>query len=314
MKKQMSRHEMWQAQYRTRRYMEHLKNEDLDQRIVDIIHNLYTINSENQISLLPPERGGAYWMELWTHILEESALRRRGLDGNLHEKIFVPDLESQTAAKACEIVKRLRLEDGKYIFKYGNKKYLEPSLDTGTLRISPASSYNDPSLNKAIQDKELEFDFQYPPSEFRMEAFDHKTGQSKGIITPIDGKITSKWTTDFYVYCMSYAFNAKLFLDFDFDACLIISNPIQFLNELTSEFEIQNHGHTEIGALVKYCDPLLTPLSSFSLDFCKHFRYTYQKEVRVSWLPRERVEKLSNVSVRLPNLKQYSRLVKLDTI
>lgn len=264
--------------------------------------------------MLPPEKDGGYWMELWTHILEEYALRHTGLPGDLNKRISIPDLESNTAAKACELVRRLKLEDGKFLFKYGESNRLVPAYSTGIIRINPASSYSDPSLNKAIGDRELEFNFQYPPSEFRMEVFDRHTGKSKGTIEPIDGRLTKSWKSDFYVYCASYTFNPRLFLDFNYDACLIIDNPRRFLDELTAEFEKQIPGFVGIDALVKYCDPLNTPMKGVSIDFCKHFRYAYQKEVRISWIPNGGgIKKLNHVEIAL-NLKKCSTLVTFDTV
>ncbi len=48
----MKRHEFWRQQYRLRRYMERLKEGDLQRRAKDIINNLTLLNEESKIS--PP--------------------------------------------------------------------------------------------------------------------------------------------------------------------------------------------------------------------------------------------------------------------
>src|SRR5205085_8475920 len=115
--------------------------------------------------------------------------------------------------------------------KYGRSQFLTETLKKGILRISPASSYKDPSLNYAQQDDELEVALLGLPSEVKIEAIDEKTGKSKGRIEPIGNvKFMMRAPTNYYACCLSLTFNQRLFGDFQADCALIIKDPKEFLD------------------------------------------------------------------------------------
>jgi hypothetical protein len=65
----------WRQDYRLDRYLEHLSLDELEQRVRDIFTNVSVLSEDGKLSLPPVEKGTGYWMQLFTHVLEEFALR-----------------------------------------------------------------------------------------------------------------------------------------------------------------------------------------------------------------------------------------------
>ena len=309
----MKRHEMIRLQYRARRYMQHLLDQELEQRAKDIFLNQLVLTEENKIGLHPIKQDGEYWMTVFTHLLEEFTIRYgpypAGFKRGFIKEARVPDPRLDAASKACNVVKRLKIEPNKYLFKYSKLQWLEETRKKGVIRISPAASYSDPSLHPAIQDDELRFIIQPNPLEFNLEVFDSKTGGSKGRMSPKQMQIIQESASNYYVYCLSSILVPRLFLDFDADACLIIRKPKEFISKLLTAFEMKNPGWVGVAKDVKYLDPLNSTPSQVDVFSCKHFRYSYQKEIRVIWLPSEPAKELEHQFIELGGLEDCSELI-----
>jgi hypothetical protein len=314
----MERHERWRTAYRASRYMEHLTESEVQQRAKDIFLNLMVLTEENKIGLPPIDAEGCHWMVLWTHILEEFMIRYgpypAGFENGFITDLRTPRPDSPLATKAAQVVKAADLKElqpGSFLVKYGKYQYLEAMCEAGSIRIAPAASYDDPSLNPAIRDQELELYIQPPPFAMRLEVIDHKTGKPKATFNPIGNKITKSANTNYFVYCLSTVLVPRLFLDFDADACVIITKPKDFIEQLVYAFEKRMPGWTAVGTPVNYIDPLHVRLNALDIFCQKHFRYTYQKEFRAIWLPSEPITKLDPVFVDMGKLADSCRLIGL---
>lgn len=296
--------------------MEHLSAEDIEQRVRDVILNQMVLTEENKIGLHPISEEGEYWMIMWTHLLEEFLIRYglypAGFDKGFIKDLKTPNPESPLAEKSCKTVKRLKIKAGKFLFKYSDTEWLEQTHKNGIVRISPAASYNDPSLNPAVHDEELELFIQPHPSEIKLEVIDQHTGKSKGFINPIGSKITKKTITDYYVYCLSSIFTPRLFLDFEAEACLIITKPKHFTDKVINAFERQNPGWVGAFKTVSYLDPLNSSLNHIDIYSYKHFRFSYQKEVRFIGLPPKKVKALKHQCLEIGNLEDCSEIVVVN--
>ena len=195
--------------------MEHLKEDDLQHRAKDVFNNLILLNEESKISLPKLSSETEKWMILWTHVLEEFVIRfgpyPAGFTTGFMKHVRIPDPRSPLAPKAASAVKTTSFPQGDYLFKYGKSKYLKQVLNENKIRISPASSYVDPSLNFAIRDEELEFSIYPLPSELKIKAYDGKTGEYKGDIHPENFVYRTRSKTNYYVYCLSLSFAPSLF-------------------------------------------------------------------------------------------------------
>jgi hypothetical protein len=312
----MKRHEAWRAHYRARRYMEHLTDDELQQRAKDVFLNMLVITQEAKIGLPPISPESTCWMEVWTHVLEEFVVRfgpyPAGFGTGFMKTVAIPVPSNPLAERAAAAVSARAAPQGAYLVKYGKLKHLKPAYELGRLRIAPASAYSDPSLNPAIRDEELEVEIQPPPSEIRLTVIDPKSGKSKGSISPLGNKIKKVSRTNYYVSCFSSLFTPRLFLDFDdADACLLITRPREFIEAVFAEFERKLPAFTGLDKPVRYIDPLNTSLRDLDVFFCKHFRYAYQKEFRIVWLPKKLCSDLDPVFLELGKLSDYAELISL---
>ena len=311
----MKRHEFWRQQYRLRRYMEHLKEHELQQRASDVFNNLILLNEESKIGLPKITNESEKWMILWTHVLEEFFIRfgpyPNGFTTGFMKNARIPDPRSSLAPKAAKAVKNTSLPDGDYLFKYGKSQNLKQALYEKQIRISPASSYDDPSLNLAIRDKELEFSVFPSPSEVKMKAYDGKTGEYKGDIRPENIVITTQSKTNYYVYCLSLSFAPRLFLDFDADACLVIRKPIEFQEIILFAFENKFRDWSGVGQKITYIDPLNCSIKDIDVFFSKDFRFAYQQEYRFIWLPPTAMQSIDHVFIEVPNIQEYCYIVDI---
>lgn len=312
----MKIYEKWQIDYRKHRYIEHLTNIDIEQRVKDILLNTIVLTEEAKIGLPPVNSESMEWMELWTHVLEEMCIRNgpypAGFESGFMKDFRLPHPCHALAEKAATAVKKINFKIGDGLIKYGNADYLKDIIEKGCVRIAPASFYSDSSLNPAIKDEELEVFVQPHPSSYKIEVIDGKTKQKKRTLQPLDNKITTRSLTDYYVYCFSPILAPRLFVDFEADGCLLITKPVIFINKLIAAFQNKIPNYISGTGIVSYIDPLRSKNITPQPIFLKHFRYSYQKEFRLIWLPPEIKEDLPFIELNVDGLKDCCTLVTLD--
>ncbi len=207
---------------------------------------------------------------------------------------------------------RLGLKPGTFLVKFGRAKYLRRSLEEGVIRIMPASFYADPSLNQAIKDAELQIKFFCLPSEVQLEAFDGKTGKPKGHIKT-EGNVTYtlEANSNYYAYCLTSALSIRLFGDFEADSCLIVKSGGDFIVRMAEAFNRLNPGWECISGSVDYFDPFDVEGSKLGVHFAKHFRFAYQQEFRMVWLPPSPRRVLDPVILELGGLQDICEIIDL---
>ncbi|MFH1885204.1 MAG: hypothetical protein ABIM40_00785 [Pseudomonadota bacterium] len=313
----MQNHEVWRHQYRANRYMKSLSIEDLKQRFIDIFNNLMVLDKECKISVPPICQKTLYWITIWTHILEEFEIRfgpyPSGLTDGFIKNVKMPFPSSPMAKKAANTVKTTDIIDDNLLFKYGKSEYIKMLISTGEMRISPASMYNDSSLNHATKDDELSISTCISKDGAKLTVFDGKTKKLKGDIEPIgDITYTAKSKTDYYLSCFSLSYSPRLFLDFEADSCLIIKNRDEFVEKVLSSFEKQLSGWSGWSDIVTYIDPLNFSSPEIDIFTSKHFRYAYQNEFRLLWLPDQPKSDLMPIFIKLPDLKNFCNLIDIS--
>jgi hypothetical protein len=89
---------------------------------------------------------------------------------------------------------------------------------------------------------------------------------------------------DFYVWCCSAAYDARIFGDFEkYDAALIIRDQQAFSDRLASAMRSKLPGITMQAGRVSYYDPHDIDRALLQPIFSKNFRYLYQNEHRFAW-------------------------------
>jgi hypothetical protein len=259
------------------------------------------------------------WAEKWVHAAAELALRNLCLD----DPRARPDLSfyrTPRVIQAAAAAKRGTLAWGSHpLVKYGELKYLLPSLRNGTFRISPASSYDDPSLNVARRDAELErrlTDAAFETTATLGPQGDNLSDEERSLYST-----AVRSAVDFYIFCVAGGYQLRLFDDFDANACLVITDSFRFLSRMKEAVAEMLLGWHYGNALVRYIDPVqhlagrnAVDRQSFSPFFCKHYRYHYQNEIRIAWLPPTPISQghpLEHLFVTLGSLEDYCEIVEL---
>jgi hypothetical protein len=75
-----------------------------------------------------------------------------------------------------------------------------------------------------------------------------------------------------------------MFVDFD-STCVVIKDPEEFLARVQAAISPALPGWRCIAAPVEYFDPFFSRPHQMAAQLFKHFRYCYQKEFRLLWVP-----------------------------
>jgi hypothetical protein len=303
----------WRILYRRNRYLEHADQAGLFSRTRDIITNITGLTYEGKIDLLAPNKGGAFWIERFTHVLEEMALRGIGFPDGLLKNAAVPKPSFPVEPRARKLIEQLGPALGKkqYVAKLGKARYLEPAFKAGLWRISPASTYaaSDPSLGPAQRDDELEMSIYLPKA--RIKVWDGKSGKFKGEGETLGNvRRTSRAPSDYYVSCMTKQLDLRLFDDFGADCCIVVDDHVEFARRVFAAARKLLPSWHAVFRDVRYVDPYLPPKEEFYLFSSKDFKYSYQKEVRFAWIPEGDAGKLDHLQLEIGDISDISRLAK----
>jgi len=299
----------WRAEYLQRRYLQHDSSEQLDQRQADLIHNILTIDAAGR----PIVNGDEQFRRLLAHVHAEMSLRSIPIPVDYKQKSYVQ------YKRAAELWANLALQDEPYLLKFGNVNWMIPMLRFGSILITNATRYDDPSLNPAIKDCEVEFTdelydavIEIPPNSVRAS-----NGKSTRIKTIGNVKRVAECTTDYYVACFGMRYDYRLFDDFSrdgkqpYNACLVIREPDRFVARMKECGERELPQWDFAVSPVTYRDPHHPSPGFLDVFFTKHFCYAYQQECRMLWIPPSPHERLEPVEFKLGSLEDYCQLLVL---
>lgn len=254
-------------------------------------------------------------MEIWTHVLEEMALRHGPYPNGFTRDIFhsepFPDLVGELGRKAAAVLAARGLQSDEVFIKFGKAEHMRPLVERGALRVQSASYYATPSHNGAIKDDELSLPLSLALS--REDIIKIVLNPQDVPDGPIEQRIDVTYNagTDYWLYCVSSAVEPRLFVDFQADSCVIISDKARFLHLLTlqSAGSFPTAGHRHGKAI--YIDPLRPSTAKIDVLMSKHFRYEYQSEYRFVWRPVKPMANLSYVDLEIGSLEGIAELVVL---
>lgn len=306
----LGNNDTWRQQYRSDRYMEFVEETAFLQRITDVNRNSLTFNPKGQVSFTNSE----LWLECQTHIFEE--LKLRGLEYRIPRvtaamKAGFPDPRSprvEQAVRALQLIPSHLI--GAKLVKYGSAAHMRRALYEGIFRLAPASYYSDPSLNAAVQDDELHIYNDYRADQVSAMHICSATGAETRLDLRGQVHVVHSALSDYSILCLGSSLSVRMFEDFEAEACLVIKDNAEFSRRLTCATAVPLSGCTAHIAGVGYVDPLRTKTRP-TVFFEKHFRYSYQEEVRFAWIPKIPVEKVEPVMVCLGSLADIAELVLL---
>ena len=287
----------------------------MNARIRDIVANLLVLTPAGKYGLLPINDETGVWMEKFTHVTEEMALRRAPFPSELSRDILqsdpLPDFTSDLAQKAASRLSSLSLKRGETLVKFGKRTYMERLYELGQLRLQPATFFAKSDHNGAIKDDELVRAMSTVLSRDEIM----KLVRNPQDVPPnapeqrVDLEVRSP--TDYWLYCVSKSIEPQLFVDFQANSCVIIRDSKGFIERLRSVTQNSLPQAKMYWGPAIYLDPLLPASANVFVPSLKHFKYSYQQEHRFCWLPATPVEKLDHIDVALGSLSGIGSLVTL---
>ena len=304
----MTRNEFWRLSYRKDRYMEFLSQEELEDRACDVIANMTLLSPEGKIGLHNFLEGGEYWMRVWSDVLEEFVLRHgpypNGFTNGFVKRTALVKPTHPMTPPAKEAIDRIGGIQPGQLYKFGKREHLEPMFNKGRIRISPASFYNDPSLNPAIKDEELTFSIKIRAEEIKAEDMNGNEIPAFGNV-----EVSFESTTNYYVCCLAANYTLREFDDFDANCCIVISKPREFTKRLLSKVRKTKPTFRGFASHVNYIDPLNHYSGEVDVFLAKHFRYAYQNEYRIIWIPEIPKMDLEPFFVEIGDMRPYAEIV-----
>jgi hypothetical protein len=296
----------WGTEYLERRYLEHDSLEQLEQREADLLANIATIGANGEAIVYTNEQ----FRRSLAHVHAEYKQRNVPVPVNFGQQRYVHHKRS------AELWAGMNLAHGSYLLKFGNARWMKGMLAEGSIRIANAKSYDSSSLAPAIRDCEIEFTEEC----YGMTVdFVPHAGATRRIETIGNVRRVSKSETDFYIASFGEMYEHRLFDDFSrenkqvYDACLVVRERQAFIGRMKQEGERKLPGWDFYASPVAYHDPHEPVANRDGVDvfFAKHFRYAYQQEFRMAWIPPRAYENLAPVYFELGALNDCCELLTL---
>ena len=294
-------------QYKVSRYLRNAKDDALSKRLDDIGANLWSTDRDGNVIPTRNHKHRSTLLILYIDTLYEKWLRHPA-DLEFNED----DLRRRMASGFIKPTLKSPIDfEPTCLAKFGQRKYILDSLNKGILRIAPAQSYQDPSLNSAQKDDELSHCVQTPNQEikFKLHGLDGGVGETELQVKPLD-LFQYMNVPNFYVWCCGLGYDSRLFMDFDCDAALIVKNidvfKKRFADAVRFQLPFAKFDSREVG----YYDTYVSHRSQLTPIFSKHIKYLYQNEYRFSW----RLEDSSNLEpffIELGPLHDIATVVEL---
>lgn len=311
----MPRHEVWRRHYRNHRYCRHLSQDELNQRLRDLIVNLILVTPDAKVGIRELDAEGERWMQLWTHALEEMAIRHgphpNGVTRDILHREPFPDFVGELGRKCADVLVSRGVGPNQAFIKYGKPNHMAALFERGEIRVQSASYYGDAAHNGAVRDDELSLALSLPLS--RGDILKMVVNPEDVPEGPIDQRMDLSYRSDrdYWLFCVTRSAEPRLFVDFEATACVIIKDTEEFKRRLRQVTASGFPGATYSDGAATYVDPLLPPSDKINIPFSKPFRYAYQEEFRFVWQPSQPVKKLIHVDLTIGPLSDIAELVVL---
>lgn len=276
-------HDSWRHEYACNPYLIGATDERLAARFKDVFNNVTELSAKSQITPVPIDSEHAF-MAKFTHMLEEYGMRTGGMAPD-------PVLREATAPAgkyfangepiAARIFGGYNIPTSPFTVKYGQRRFLEPMLREGRIRICPASYYNDTSHNGAIKDDEIHRTFFIPTFRDRLKGIDHTIVQGFRLDYDDDDLVLPVEAPDYFLFSLCDGIHYRMPTDFDADAALVIRDPNLFAQRVISAFLARYRDWKPHFGPVTYYDPYRDHTKMRVHQMSKHFGYAYQREVRI---------------------------------
>jgi hypothetical protein len=271
----------WLAEYDASRYLREVQPAALDERYRNLIGNLWSTDRDGRPQQPRNPQNRTLLLRLLCDVLLERAHRAGRAD------ISFDEAKMRNEAVATYAPPRLKstvVGGPKGFAKFGKRDHVRNAFDHGRFRIAPASTYDDPSLNAAQADKELEH-HTVTPNQHLLFRLHGKDADGKDV--EIDAKPIHLFrymnVPDFYVWCCGFGCDLRMLHDFHADALLLIRDEAAFIKRMLDAVDKAMPGCVPVHGPVQYYDPFTVDRSQLKPIFSKNLKYLYQSEYRFAW-------------------------------
>lgn len=216
----------WRKEYEQYRYLRELPDAALQDRLESLAGNLWSTDAAGKVT--PPRNNynRRALLQLIVHTMLEQMERAGTSEFDFSER----ELRETAVASYRPPQLRTPFSGSPSCFaKFGKRTHIRAAFESGILRIAPADTYNDPSLNSAQADNELTH-YTVTPNEHFLFQLRGLISEGEEIDVPAQPKELFRYLTvrNFYVWCCGLDYDARLFHDFEADAVLIVRDKEAF--------------------------------------------------------------------------------------
>jgi hypothetical protein len=273
---------IWTDQYSRSLYLREVPCAALAARYRNLIQNLWSTDSEGNVQTVRDPNHGREILRLLFHVILEQI--RRGTppaDGMFDERAMIN--EATAAYTPPRLISPIvGGPDG--FAKFGKREHIRASFERGSFRITPASYYDDPSLNGAQADKELEHFTVTPNQHMLMKMYGVDADGNEVEVNPKPIQFFQYMNVpDFYVWCCGFGCDVRMLQDFQADALLFVKDVPAFTKRMLEAVKKERPDSIRIHGPVTYYDPYTVRRDQLKPMFSKNLKYHYQNEYRFAW-------------------------------
>lgn len=311
--------------YMRKRYLGKATEVQVSHRHDAIRANVWTAPPPGSPSLHSDPEESAFWARKFTEVRTERLLRAmaagiyRGTPESFvafDEVNFLRNLVLDPSIQNS--VRSLVLPSDPFLVRFTDARYVDDALQRGSLRIAPAAIYDDPSLNAAQRDDELTHAAVTGERRIAAQLIGFLPGEDASQARPMPVEWGEMFeymnSANFYVLCLTDRFDARMFRDFSKDAAIIIRNPADFLSRLKRAVRNAAPNLDFKAERVHYYDPYTVERAQLVPGYSKNFAFTYQREFRPTWWPKDKTAQLSPFFVEIGDMTDIAEAVYLPAL
>lgn len=310
----LARHEVWRHTYLEHPYLIGTPDDRVSERFRNIFLNVVEIGQNGKLCPVPMVETDEH-MQVFTHMLEEYESRSDGMPpADVIQSARGPVIKyfEHGMPIGVTMFAGYKAPTTPILVKYGKRQFLEPMLQTGNLRLSNAASYSNSGFLDAVRDDETSRTFFIPTYKERLEGKSSINYRGDLIEFGDDDIVLPLVFDDYYLFSLCEHIHYRMPSDFGADAALVIRDPIIFTKRLVSSFLARFPDWVPMEGKVTYYDPY-RDYSKFKVpEMAKHFRYAYQKEVRIAFRPRNKIStNLEPLFLSVGSMTDYADLISI---
>jgi hypothetical protein len=271
----------WIQEYDASRYLRKLSDDQLKRRYDALAGDLWSTDAVGNITPPREPQHREQLLKLLVHVLREQGDRAGD------PSISFDEGKVRGAASASYQPPKLTtpfVGSPSGFAKFGKRVHIRRAFDEGVLRVAPASGFNDPSLNAAQRDDELQH-WTVTPNEQLMMRVIGRDNNGNEVEIPVEKRELFRGMTvsDFYVWCCGYGYDCRLFHEFEADAVIVIRDMDAFRSRFSVAMQKALPGWTSKDGPLSYYDPYTIRREQLTPIFSKNIRYLHQNEYRFAW-------------------------------